>query len=64
MGTEGKTRIQITVSDLVLKRLDDYCAKTGMTRSTYISYILATSLQGSEELMQAAADSIRESAKQ
>lgn len=59
---EGKKRVQVTFGDDVLKRLDKFCSETGMTRSSYITYIVATSLQQYETLTNAAAEGLKKAA--
>lgn len=59
---EGKKRVQVTFGDEVLEKLDAFCKETGMTRSSYITYIVATSLQQYEKLSNAAADGIKQAA--
>lgn len=44
MISDGKKRVQVTFAESVLERLDEFCAETGMTRSAYIGYVVATSL--------------------
>lgn len=41
---EDKARIAITLGKPLLARLDEYCERTGMTRSGYIAYVLAHQL--------------------
>lgn len=60
---EGKTRVQVTFGNEVLAKLDDFCKRTGMTRSSYITYIVATSLDQYENLSNAAYEGLRELAK-
>lgn len=59
---DGKRRVQVTFGDEVLERLDRFCRDTGMTRSSYITYIVATSLQQYENLSNAAADGVKQAA--
>ena len=42
---KNKTRIQVTFGDEVLEKLDAFCNQTGMNRSSYITYIIAMSLE-------------------
>lgn len=58
----GKTRVQVTFGNDVLDRLDKFCKETGMTRSSYITYITATSLQQYDNLSRAAADGVKQAA--
>lgn len=64
MVADGKKRVQITFSEAVLDRLDAFCEETGMTRSTYISYIVATSLDQYRNLSQVAEEAIRKAAEE
>lgn len=56
---EGRTRVQVTFGDEVLARLDSFCERTGMSRSSYITYIIATSLEQYENLSKAAIEGIQ-----
>lgn len=40
----GKTRVQITLSDGLAKKLDELCERTGMTKSSFVSYTVAMAL--------------------
>lgn len=53
MGRKGekKASINITIDSGVLERLDAYCKRIGLSRSAYISYMVATSLDSQEQLM-------------
>lgn len=51
---EGKKRIQVTLSDTLIDRLDAYCVRTGISRSAYIAYTVGSTLD-SVEAMQIAA---------
>lgn len=59
---QGKTRVQVTFGDEVLEKLDAFCKQTGMNRSSYITYIVATSLDQYEKLSAAAVDGIKTAA--
>lgn len=52
MIDENKTRITITIGKEVLEKLENYCIRLGITKSAYISYIVATTLDTQEQLMQ------------
>lgn len=52
---KGKSRIQITLSDTLIARLDDYCKRTGMTRSAFITYVIGSALDASEALLSSTA---------
>lgn len=48
---EDKTRIAITIGKGVLERLDEYCRRTGMSRSQYIAYCVAHQLDSETQVM-------------
>lgn len=48
---ENKARIAITLGKELLARLDEYCDRTGMTRSAYISYAVAHQLDAESRMM-------------
>lgn len=56
---DGRTRVQVTFGDEVLRRLDAFCDRTGMTRSSYITYIVGTSLEQYENLSKAAIQGVQ-----
>ena len=39
-----KTRIQVSLSDGVLKAIDEYCEITGLSRSAYCSQVISQSI--------------------
>lgn len=46
MAVSGnKTRVQISFSNELLKKLDDYCEETGMNRSSFVSNCVAEQLR-------------------
>lgn len=49
----GRKRLQITLGERTVERLDEYCANTGMSRSAYIEYVIASGLDSAMQ-MQAA----------
>lgn len=53
-----KTRVMVTFPKELLSRIDAYCERTGMNRSSYIGYVVATNLDTNERLVGAAADSL------
>lgn len=55
---EDKARIAITLGKGVLSRLDDYCKRTGMSRSQYISYCVAHQLDSETQVMDYVNDAI------
>lgn len=48
--SSGKRRIQVTFSETLIERLDAYCAKTGMSRSAFITYVVGANLAQLESL--------------
>jgi metal-responsive CopG/Arc/MetJ family transcriptional regulator len=57
---ENKTRVAITIDKGVLERLDAYCARSGMSRSQYISYCVAHQLEAEERVTSGVMDMARE----
>lgn len=51
---EGKTRIQVTFSDTLLGRLDEYAERTGISRSACISFFVGSALDSYAQLQAAA----------
>ena len=49
--SSDKTRISVTIGNDLLENLDAYCKRTGLTRSAYISYVVASSLDASSQLV-------------
>ena len=41
---EGKKRVQITLGDELLEKLDEFCSHTGMSRSAFIASCVAERL--------------------
>ena len=58
--SETKKRVQITFGKDLLKRMDAFCARTGMTRSAYVAYVVGTNLDQYEALTDAAASGVKE----
>ena len=48
---EKKVRVNITMDEGVLERLDAQCDRMGMSRSAYITYVVASSLDSSNQLL-------------
>lgn len=57
---DEKKRVQISFGKELLARMDDFCNRTGMTRSSYVSYVVGTNLDQYEAMTKAAASGIRE----
>jgi metal-responsive CopG/Arc/MetJ family transcriptional regulator len=58
--SDQRAKIQISMSPATLKRLDDYCARLGVPRSTYISTVVAQNLESIERMNDAVADKVGE----
>lgn len=50
---EDKARVAITMSREVLDRLDNYCRRSGMTRSGYVNWVVAHQLDVEEQMVSA-----------
>lgn len=59
---EGKKRIQVTFSEALIERLDAYCERTGMSRSAYITYAVASTLDSYEALQHTTVKALAEQA--
>lgn len=57
---DSKSRIAITIDKGVLERLDEYCKRSGMSRSQYISYCVAHQLEVEERMTSGVMDMARE----
>ena len=57
---DSKTRVAITIDKGVLERLDEYCKRSGMSRSQYISYCVAHQLEVEERMTSGVMDMARE----
>lgn len=58
-----KVKIQFTVSRELLEKLDAYCEKYSMSRQSYLGYLIGTSLETHEQLLEAAKKGISEGLK-
>ena len=58
--SENKTRIQITLGNDVLAMLDDYCEKTGMSRSAYIAFVISQQLYNTNRVFDITEKAIQE----
>ena len=47
---DGRKRIQITLGEKTLQNLESYCERSGMSRSSYIEYVIASSLDTATEM--------------
>lgn len=47
---DGRKRIQITLGEKTLENLEAYCERSGMSRSSYIEYVIASSLDTATEM--------------
>lgn len=41
---EGRKRIQITLSEKTLEKLDEFCEESGMAKNAFLEYIIASAL--------------------
>ena len=57
---DSKSRVAITIDKGVLERLDAYCARSGMSRSQYISYCVAHQLEVEDRMTSGVMDMARE----
>lgn len=48
---KGKTRVQLTFSEKLLGRMDDYCERTGISRSAFVSTCIAQQLDTHERVL-------------
>ena len=60
----GSTRIQITLSDELIAVLDAYCKRLGISRSSYVSTVLAQNLDIQSQLLESAKTTIEDIAKE
>lgn len=51
---EGKTRVQITLGDELLAKMDEFCAQSGLSRSAYIATLVSNDLWAKTSVMDAA----------
>ena len=54
----GSTRIQVTLKNELVTVLDDYCHRLGVSRSSYVSTVLAQNLDIQSQLLDAAKGSV------
>lgn len=64
MSLKGKTRVQISLSNELLERMDEYCERLGVTRSNYVAMLVAQNLDTMSRMMDAMPDAINELIKQ
>lgn len=64
MSLKGKTRLQISLSNELLERMDEYCDRLGVTRSNYVAMLVAQNLDTMSRMMDAMPDAINELIKQ
>ena len=46
-----KIRVNVTLSAEIVKRIDDYCALSGMTRSGYIANVVTQSILTTDQIV-------------
>lgn len=59
MGKAPKNRIQVSVSPELLERMDEYCTRLGITRSAYVSVLVAQNLDGMNKVMDAIPEALK-----
>lgn len=59
----GKTRIMVTFPDALLQKMDTYCEKAGLNRSSYLCYLASTNLYAQEKLLEGVIDRFPEMVK-
>lgn len=59
---EMTRKIQLSLPEEVFDRLTAYCDRTGMTKQSFIAYLVSSSLDAQEQLMAAAKLSLIEAA--
>lgn len=52
---DARTRVTITVGNGLLSRIDEYCDRTGLTRSGFIQFVCAQQLDNIERANNAVA---------
>lgn len=57
---DTKSRVAITIDKGVLERLDAYCKRSGMSRSQYISYCVAHTLDLEQQALNGTIDVLRD----
>lgn len=48
---QGKTRIQVTLSDSVIMAIDKYCETVGLSRSAYCASVIADEVMRNPEIV-------------
>ena len=54
----GKTRVQITLSEDLAQRLEELCDRTGMTKSSFVSYTVAMALDSYNGMLEKMAKAV------
>ena len=57
----GKTRVQITLSDNLAEKLEKLCERTGMTKSSFVSYTVAMALDSYDGMLEKMAQAVANS---
>ena len=55
---KGKTRVQITLSDNLAEKLEELCERTGMTKSSFVSYTVAMALDSYDGMLEKMAQAV------
>lgn len=53
MISSGKTRIQVTLSNSVIKAIDNYCDTVGISRSAWCASVIADEVMKNPEISKA-----------
>ena len=64
MALKGKTRLQITLSDELLAKMDAYCKRLGVSRSNYVAMLVAQNLDTMSRMMELMPEAINDLVKQ
>lgn len=56
----GKTRVQITLSENLAEKLEELCERTGMTKSSFVSYTVAMALDSYDGMLEKMAQAVVE----
>ena len=60
MGLSGKTRLQISLSNELLEKMDAYCKRLGVSRSNYVSMLVAQNLDTMSRMMELMPEALNE----
>ena len=60
MGLSGKTRLQISLSNELLEKMDAYCKRLGVSRSNYVAMLVAQNLDTMSRMMELMPEALNE----